>query len=413
MISAKYIHFERKYQLTREEFITERTLCADSINWSREVFIQELRGLRGRFCDGHFSWSIPHDLSPIDSWYTLGFAATFTNDGVLVVKTVYPYYNRDLLVGDEIIELGGLPASDTIRIWGMREPQSTSEATDEVAARNLSIVRPVKPLVDTLAHVPVQVVRDNQLFTCQLSYQKCFVTTDVAESRSDCSKILLQRNGYLSLEAIPDEVQEIHPSLLLYELNVNDSKYCILHPRDFMSWEAGDIDSVMGLVTDMKPDALVIDLKDCSGGAFNQMLYLSHAVGVRERFRFFFDAIGAEGRRLSGVDDFDFISERIALKNSWSGTLIIRSNEICGSGGDFFIRWMKLHDRATILGIPPAGRAGGTDRFILDRTNASISFPLRERIPFGFPCSVEGEMMPIDHLSEDDLETLLDEFFGY
>ncbi len=154
----------------------------------------------------------------------------------------------------------------------------------------------------------------------------------------------------------------------------------------------------------------MIDLKDCSGGAFNHMLMLSHAVGVTEPFRFFYDIVGEDGRRTSGVDDFNAIAERIHIAHPWHGELIVRSNEICGNACDFFLRWMRLHSRAVIVGTPPAGRGGGTDRFRLNHTGASISFPLRERIPFGYRSSVEGETMKVDVLSELKLPALLGEF---
>jgi hypothetical protein len=166
---------------------------------------------------------------------------------------------------------------------------------------------------------------------------------------------------------------------------------------------------MMGIVNSLQPNVLVIDLKDCSGGGFNAMLYMSYAVNVKKEFYFFYDIMSDENKRFSGVSNFNFITDTISLQNIWRGPLIVRSNEICGSACDFFIRWMKINDRARIIGMPPAGRGGGTDGFALKNTQTRISFPLRERIPLSYPSSVEGETMRIDFYSEHSIRTMLEE----
>ena len=45
----------------------------------------------------------------------------------------------------------------------------------------------------------------------------------------------------------------------------------------------------------------------------------------------FYDIITNEKKRVSGVSNFDFISEKIELSNKWKGKVIVRTNEICGS----------------------------------------------------------------------------------
>ncbi|NOY05995.1 MAG: hypothetical protein GXO82_05110 [Chlorobi bacterium] len=409
LIASKYVYFERKCDLTRTEFLRQKHGYADSITWDTETFVKELRKLRGAFPDGHFFWSVPRELSPVDDYYTLGFVATFTSDSALIVRKVYPYYAPALMVDDTIIEVNGVRSVEFIKEFGKREPQSTLHATYEVAARNLSFIKPYSPPVDKLEEMRFTVRRKGARMTVTSKYRKCTPTTDVRKSRTDSAAILVQRNGYLSLEEIPDTSLSSHPSLLLYELKTKKGTFCVLHPRDFFDWDAADIDTVMGIVNAIQPEALVIDLKDCSGGAFNEMLYLSHAVNVTREFRFFYDIIDKKGRRVSGVSDFHFITERISLRNTWKGKLLVRSNEICGSACDFFVRWMRINNRADIVGTPPAGRGGGTDDFILKNTKASINFPLRERIPLHYTSTIEGETVEMDYSSERNLYELLDE----
>jgi len=408
MIASKYVYFERKCDLTRKEFLRQKRGYADSITWDAQTFVKELRKLRGAFPDGHFFWSVPRELSPVEDYYTLGFAATFTSDSALIVQKVYPYYAPALMVNDTIVEINGVGSVKFIKEFSRREPQSTLHAMYEVAARNMSFIKPYSPVVDKLEDLRFTVRRKGTTITVNAKYKKCTPTTDVWKSRTDSAAVLVQRNGYLSLEEIPDTSLSSHPSLLLYELETRNGRFCVLHPRDFFDWDATDIDTVIGIVNSLHPDALVIDLKDCSGGAFNEMLYLSYAVNVTKEFRFFYDIIDKKGRRRSGVSDFNFITDRISLRNTWKGKLLVRSNEICGSACDFFIRWMKINNRADIIGTPPAGRGGGTDDFILKNTKASISFPLRERIPLHYSSTIEGETVKMDFFSEQNLDTLLD-----
>jgi len=409
LIAKKYIYFERKLPFSRAEFLKQKKQFAEGVNWNKKLFVKEMRKLRALFPDGHFYWEIPRTISPIDGFYTLGFVSTFTVDSALVVKKVFPYFNHYLMVNDTIIEINGLKTKKFIKEYGKREPQSTLAATYEIAARNLSLIKYNSPSIDTLDNIELKVLRNHQLKTFNLEYKKCSITTNISKSRTDSSILLLQRNGYLSLEEIPKKFLFPHPSLLLYTIEINKLKYCILHPRDFVAWKATDIDTVMGIINSMRPDVLVIDLKDCSGGGFNDMLYLSYAVNVKKEFYFFYDIIDKESRRISGVYNFNFITNRISLKNTWKGKLLIRSNEICGSACDFFIRWMKMNNRAEIIGMPPAGRGGGTDSFVLKNTKTKISFPLRERIPLSYMSSIESESMEIDYYSEKNILSILEE----
>ncbi len=409
LIATKYIYFERKSPHSRAEFIQRISHYADSIVWAKDTFVKEIRTLRSLFPDGHFDWELPAELSPIDGFYTLGFTPTFTVDSALVVKNVFPYFNSQIKTGDTIVAINGQPAKEFIKEFGARAPQSTPAATYEVAARNIALLNGTAPIADNLKDIELKITKNQKQLRFLLPYKKCGITTDIAKSRENEDIVLLQRNGYLSLEEIPEEFISPHPSLLLYELKINEVQYCILHPRDFIAWKAADIDSVMGIINSLQPDVLVIDLKDCSGGGFNAMLYMSYAVNVKKEFYFFYDIMSDDNKRFSGVSNFNFITDTISLQNTWRGPLIVRSNEICGSACDFFIRWMKINNRARIIGMPPAGRGGGTDGFALKNTKTRISFPLRERIPLSYPSSVEGETMQIDFYSEFSIRTMLEE----
>ncbi len=219
--------------------------------------------------------------------------------------------------------------------------------------------------------------------------------------------LLVQRNGYLSIEEIPTITFTIHPSFYLYSKKIDSLNFSILHIRDFSGWNANHIDTIIGNVLEANPDFLLIDLKDCAGGSFNNLLFLSHALNLTKSYEFFYDIITNEKKRFSGVSNFDFISEKIELKNKWKGKVIVRTNEICGSACDFFIRHLKVNNRAVIVGTAPAGRGGGTDSFVLKNTQTKISFPLRERIPVDYLKSIESDVMKIDYYSEKEISGLI------
>ena len=157
----------------------------------------------------------------------------------------------------------------------------------------------------------------------------------------------------------------------------------------------------------MQPDALVIDLKDCSGGGFRPVFALSHGLGVKKDFQFFYDIINEKNRRITGISNFNMLTDTIDINNIWNGKLLIRSNEMCGSGCDFFIRWMKINKRGTLIGTPPEGRGGGYDSFELTHTGTVLNIPLRERIPLGYPNSIEGDVCKPVLITEDSLPDLL------
>ena len=407
LISKKYIYLERKLNTSRSEFLKRKRLHADSIIWNKQTFVNEIRNLRCNFPDGHFSWSITKEISTSKGFYTLGFACTFTNDSSLIVKRTYPYYNSEIKVNDTITHINGVEAYLYINELGKKDPQSTLHATQEVAARNLTLIKYYTPTIDSLSEIRFDVKNGKRKESLICKWMQCGLTSNVAESWESDNLMLVQRNGYLSIEEINDDYDTYHPSLWLHNEKVDSLEFCILHIRDFMSWEVSHIDTVIGVIKRKAPDFLIVDLKDCAGGSFDNMLYLSHALNLTKPFSFFYDVITEDNKRLSGVSNFDFISDKIALENKWEGNVIVRTNEIAGSACDFFTRHIQANNRAIIVGIPPAGRGGGTDDFELKNTKTLISFPLRERIPVQYLKSIESNIMEISYFSEKEMKYLL------
>ena len=170
LISKKYIYFERKCTLSRSDFLKQKEQYADSIIWNQNSFIKEIRDLRTLFPDGHFGWKIPRNISPLDGFYTLGFVPTFTSDSVLVVKKVFPYYTKQLRVNDTIVEINSIPAKEFIKAFGIKAPQSTINATHEIAARNLSLIKYNAPIIDSLEDIEFTILRNHQQRTFNVGY---------------------------------------------------------------------------------------------------------------------------------------------------------------------------------------------------------------------------------------------------
>lgn len=158
------------------------------------------------------------------------------------------------------------------------------------------------------------------------------------------------------------------------------------------------------------PDALLIDLKDSSGGFFDQVLYLSHALNIDNSFSFSYDMIDPKtDKRVAGIDNFDNISDNIKLNNIWKEKVIFRINSVTVSAGDFFSRWMQLHDRGLIIGRPSAGAGGGTDNFILHNTKTVISIPMRDRKIEKDDKFIEGNSVMPDKIYDGELTDFLNE----
>jgi hypothetical protein len=417
LISKNYIYLEKKLNKTREEFLEESMNHAQTVDWSKgkSQFINQIRKLRAKFNDGHFSWSLGDDLCTNEYPKFLGFVLTIGADERVYVEKVYPNFTDKISEGYEIVKWNGKDIGEEIERIGKVNPQSTKYATDEIAARRLIFELSNQPLIEDMKPVTIT-YKDEKGIICDvtLNWKDCKATVSKEKYNKLKDKyediILLTRSLMPSLEEIPEDVKYIHPSLLYYSREMNSKKYTILHPRDFFYWKMEDLDNTFKEIVNEKPDVLVVDLKDSAGGAFNQVLFLSNILNVQKEFKFFYDKIHEEtGLRLTGNDNFNFITDKINLNNVWKGDVIFRINPLTCSGGDFFARWMQLSNRGIIIGRPSAGAGGGTDGFTLDNTKTTIQFPLRERIIIGDDKSIEGNSVIPNTIYYGDLIDFLKE----
>lgn len=412
LISKNYIYLEKKLNKTRDEFLNECKDYADNVDWSKgeEQFIEEIKNLRSKFNDGHFGWVLDKKLWLNERGKYLGFTLTIGADYKVYVGKVYSSFTDKLSIGDEIIKWNGNDIKKEITKLGKMNPQSTQYATNEIAARRLTIEYPNSPLRKKLTPVTITIKDKNgKISEMTFSWKDCSATQQWQNMiDSDGQTVLLTLAFEPSLEDIPEDVKYIHPSLLYYTRNVDSKKYIILHPRDFYLWKLEDIEKTFESIIKDNPDALIVDLKDSAGGSFEQVMYLSNMLNVKERFQFFYDRITQEkGLRLTEVSNFDFVTEDIIFTNVWKGDVVFRINPITKSGGDFFSRWMQLSERGRIIGLPSAGAGGGTDSFTLENTKTIIEFPLRERIIMGDSKSIEENSVIPDYLYDGEIINFL------
>lgn len=407
LISKKYIYLESKLNKSREAFLRECMEYAETVDWKdgKAQFIEEIRKLRSKFADGHFDWQLDEKNWMDSSFKYLGFTLTIGADDKVYVGKVYPHFTDKISSGDEIIKWNGEDVREEIERLGKLLPQSTKYATDEKAARWLTIEYPDKPLRNELKPATVT-YRDKDGLEAQAEFewQDCGVTGQW-EKFDDNSDMVLFTRGYLpSLEDIPTDARYVSPFLPFYTRNIASCKYVILHPRCFTYWTSDDLDSTFKQILEEKPDVLVVDLKDSAGGSFEQMLYLAHALNINKSFSFSYDMIESEtGKRTTGVDNFDNISDSIKLDNVWKGEVIFRINPITVSAGDFFSRWMQLAHRGMIIGRPSAGAGGGTSDFTLQNTKTIISIPMRERKIASDSKNIEGHSVIPDKIYYGEL----------
>jgi C-terminal processing protease CtpA/Prc len=415
LIANNYIYLEKKLNISKKQFLKKCTKHADKIKWDKEIFIREIRNLRAKFPDGHFDWSLSRKCSLRNNIYFLGIVLTAKNSNKVFIERVYPHFTDKLNKGDEILKWNGKPIMQVINEMGKLYPQSTKCSTDEIAARHLTISFPSKPLRDKLN--PIDITYKTTLGKIKETTLNWEVTSNISsktkyyiEPKSKKNNIVhITHNVFLSLEDIPVNSKYINPDLIYYFITIDSKKIAVLHPRDFNSWNAEDIDKTMGLIMNEKPFLLVVDLKDTAGGNFAPVLCLSFALNVKRSFSFNYEyIISKTGKRISGTDNADSFTDKIKINNSWIGSVLFRINPVCGSGGDFFARWMQLNQRGKFFGEPTAGRGGGYDDFTLKNTKITISFPLRERIISGDTKSIEGNSVMPDYKFEGTITQFLE-----
>ena len=416
LISKKYIYLESKLNKSREEFLKECKDYSDTVVWKNDKaqFIEEIRKLRSKFADGHFDWKLDRENWINEQGKYLGFTLTIRGDNKVYVGKVYPYFTDKISVGDEVVKWNGEDTKKELdRVAGIF-PQSTKHASYELAARQLTIEYPNKPLRDELKPVTVTFRngRDGIESEAEFNWKNCSATGqwDKFSEASDSNMILLTCGMIPSLEDIPSDAAYVHPYLPFYSIKTPAGKCAILHPRCFSEWTVDDLDKTFEQILKNSPDALLIDLKDSSGGFFDQVLYLSHALNIDNSFSFSYDMIDPKtDKRIAGIDNFDNISDNIKLNNIWKGKVIFRINSVTVSAGDFFSRWMQLHDRGLIIGRPSAGAGGGTDNFILHNTKTVISIPMRDRKIEKDDKFIEGNSVMPDKIYDGELTDFLNE----
>ncbi len=413
LIADKYIYLEKKMNMTRDEFMTSCKDYANTVKWElgEQQFIDELRKLGAKFPDGHFEWYLSNKYDQ-EAMY-LGLTQTISTDGKVIVGKVYKDFTDKVEVGDEIVKWNDKDILYEIKVLGNLDPQSSETATYELAARRLTLQIPDQPFRKKLEPVDLILIdKNSRIKKVHLDWKPCNLTSDfqkvLMEKKSN--KIFIHKSGAASLEEIPEDVKFISPSLLYYIRIINSKKYAILHPRDFYHWSQQELDDTFQKIKQEKPNILVIDLKDTAGGAFNQVMYLAYALDVQRRFEFKYDAIDKNtGERIKGIDNFDFITDKIEFKNTWNGKVLFRINPLTKSGGDFFIRWMQLNKRGTIIGQPSAGAGGGTDSFELKNTKTVIYIPMRERQIIEDSNPIEGYPTIPDIYYDGSIEDYLSE----
>lgn len=397
LVATRHVLLEEKTGLSRTAYQkrlepeVERIQEADP----RVGFIQAMTALRASIADGHLDWSLGNGLENPRS-QSLGVILT-VEDGRLRVGRTTANQAMNLHPGDEILAWDGLPASEALARMARRIPQSTADASLEEAARMLTFQPAWQPIHSSLA--PVQV-----------AYRTVAGQTGEALLPWDDNTLPLTRNGRLSLEEIPPDAEAIHPSLFLYFRTVGGRIVAILHPRAFSNWTAQDVDRAMTRILARKPAALVIDLKDSAGGSFEQVSILGKAVGMPHPLRWTLQSVDPTSGRIA--ERTQAYEAEDGPHRSWKGTLLVRTNPVCGSGCDYFAHGVQSSGIGRILGRPSAGRGLGTDDFTLGGTGTTLTLPLRQRILLPDRATIEGHGVQPDFPFAGDLAACLEAYFS-
>lgn len=411
LFADTYVYLEEKLLISREQFLIDSKGYADSIDWEvggSEQFIKEIRKLIARFPDHHVSWNIDSSLYTQDYFYNLGLILTVSKDMTIKVGKVIDNSISNISEKDIVLKINGNDAYNEIKEFSSLMPQSTEAGTLETAARMYAVEYKFRPYRDQLDPVTLTLKNSNDdIYDVHLKWSPCALTTSVSES-VDEGIMLLTNNALPSLEELPSDIEYINESLPYYYRTVNDTNIAILHVRNFAKWEQEDLDKTMGIIMTSNPDMLFLDLKDTSGGYFDHVLYLSHAIGIHEPFEFYLKVVDPNTHEITeSVEDFNTIANTINLTNIWHGKTMLRINSICASGSDFFPRWFQLHDRGLVVGQPTGGAGGGTDDFELTHTKTTISISRRDRQILLDPKPIEGHSVIPEILDDRELMEIL------
>lgn len=415
LFSTRYIYLEDKLGCSRDSFLKNQMDYAQQLTWTgdKNQFRDELIHLASMFNDGHVGLFFVGDYRQAQT-VTLGFIPTKTLDDKYMIQYVDEKIADLINVGDEIISWNGKPISDEVTRLSLIRPNSTTASSLEHAARRLAIDYAFDPLRSQYSPVNLVIqTPDHHVSQLTLDWYSCGGYTDYNESNSDneLPLFLMTHSLIPSLEDIPDDVNYTNEELMYYFRTSHDHPIAVLHPRSFYHWTQEDLDQVMANILENNPDLLIIDLKDTSGGYFDQVIYLSHALNVTDPFEFEYDVIDAEtGIRSQGTDSFSEIEDTITLSHVWKGKVLFRINSIVQSGGDYFTRWMQLNNednRFLFIGQDTSGAGGGSDSFTLNHTQTQLNLPLRDRKIKSDSQSIEGHAVNPDIPFDQSIDVLI------
>jgi len=405
-IAESYVGLEEKTGMDPSAFLEAGKRREEGIGrrvgaGASEDFIEALRSLRAEFPDGHFDWSLGPRLGRPSSM-NLGLIITMMGDTPTVGATDWDREDARgrPLPGDTIISWDGLPALEAVETTGNLIPQSTRRSTLEFAARFLAFEPAWAPLRSGLHEVKIRFRRvDGSEGEARLAWKK--------------GAPKLTNNGLPSLEEIPEDAFSAQEALYYYTREIAGRKVAVIHPRDFNSWSAPDLDLLLAMAGRDKAEVLVIDLKDSAGGEFLPVQIFLKALGIDERLSFDIRMRDpASGKIVEDVEFHPALGQDESCANSWKGEVILRTNSVAGSACDFFAFAFRRAGRGSIIGEATAGRGVGSDTLRLPHSGASIEIPKRDRAFTGPGGRVEGRGVEVDYFGEAELPALLEAFWN-
>jgi hypothetical protein len=401
LIASRYVALEEKTGKSREAFLADCLRAGARIGAAdpQGDFFRAMWELRSRIADGHLGWILPDGLRRRAN-FTLGLVPT-CEAGRLVVGRVDPGLPRGApAVGDEILEWDGLPAMEAVSRIARLMPQSSAASTAEVAARMLELSPRWSPLHDVAK--PVRIV-----------FREKGGNKGSSVLRWRENAVPLSAGGLPSLEDRPKEAVGLSDSLIAYPLTASGRRVAVLHPLEFDGWGAAELDRLLRLMDEWQSEALLIDMKDSSGGGFECVMELSRFLGIDRRLAFIQKEWDDGGKHFVETEgDFSSLAAARPRNKQWRGELLVRTNPVCGSACDYFAAWIKLNRRGEIIGQPSAGRGLGTDLLALDRTGTKIAIPVRDRIILPERLRIEGNPVLPDFPFEGSLDSLLAAYFS-
>jgi len=398
LITSRYVYFDQKIGGKRGKFKNRCYRLTKNIAKGDEFggFVEAMKTLRSWLPDGHVNWELDEKYCARSGSKHLPIITTWANDKLRVASVESTDYGIEK--SDEILEWNGRPSKSVIDAMAKCEPQSTPLSSKEIAARNLSLKRACRPCG------PIEI-----LTTLRIRKQSGKEKTTALPWLSGPGKIT--NNGYRSIHSkTPSKLitKGKRDSLQLYSLKIAKKKIAVLHPLDFNSWNAADLNALLKEMKKKSPNILVIDLRDTAGGSFEPVQTLANAIEIEKPLIMTISKLDlTEKEPLIKTANVNIESDTVDPSNVWKGAVILITNPICGSGCDFFARWVQLNKRGDIIGTPTNGRGGGYDDFTLKNSKTTFSLPLRDWKIEIDSNPIEGHPVEPDLSCREDLKTCL------